>query len=139
MNTLTRKSSSTTSSASGASKSKSTSSNKTSNSTTSKPAEKCSCCKTTDAPKPSSKKTIIKVTYDCGFPNTLYIRGEGCSTLSWNKGAPLKNISKNEWIWESTRPCAHIEFKVLLNDEVFENGNNHSISYGDQTNITPRF
>lgn len=108
----------------------------------SKPSEKASCCtegaKKT-APKPSVKKTIVKVKFDCGFPNTLFIRGEGISSLSWSKGTQMKNLSKNEWMWECCRPCSRVEFKVLINDQLYEAGDNHTVSYGDELTITPKF
>lgn len=112
--------------------------------TTVKSAEKCSTCSCTTTPKKSepkstSKKTVVRVMFDCGFPNTLFIRGEGCASLSWTKGLPMKNISNNEWLWECARPCSQISFKVLINDEVYEVGENHTISYGDELTIQPNF
>ena len=105
-------------------------------------ADKFSCCtmeaKKTES-KSTNKKTVVKVSYDCGFPNTLFIRGEGISTLSWEKGVPLKNVSQNEWVWECNRPCSNVEFKILINDQLYESGNNHRISYGDEVAIRPQF
>ena len=89
--------------------------------------------------KESKSRTKIIARFDCGFPNTLFIRGEGVSTLSWDKGIQMKNISPNEWMWESDRPCSTMQFKVLINDNCFEQGENHSIAYGQAVEFTPKF
>ena len=109
-----------------------------------KQPEKCSPCACL-APtkkiesKSSPTKTVVRVTFDCGFPNTIHIRGEGCASLSWNKGIPMKNVSTNEWIWECPRPFTKLTFKILINDEVYETGENHTISHGDELTIHPTF
>lgn len=107
-----------------------------------KSPEKAPCCckenKGTD-PKPSMKKTVVKVQFDCGFPNTLFIRGEGVSALSWNQGVAMDNITSNEWEWECCRPSTRIEFKILINDQIYEAGENHTVSYGDTVTVYPKF
>lgn len=84
-------------------------------------------------------KTKVIVRFDCGFSNSLFIRGEGISSLGWDKGVAMKNISPAEWMWESDRPCSTIQFKVLLNDNHFELGENHSIAFGQEIEVTPKF
>lgn len=97
------------------------------------------CCCSSPTKSGDSKKTTIRVKYDCGFPNTLYVRGEGLSSLSWDKGKPMKNVSNSEWIWECNRPGSKIQFKILLNDEIYETGDNHMISYGEEITLSPVF
>lgn len=82
--------------------------------------------------------THVKVKYDCGFPNNLFIRGNGAG-LSWEKGQPLKNTKPNEWVWESRGPFTLCEFKVLLNDRVYERGDNHLLISGEDFSYTPIF
>jgi hypothetical protein len=77
--------------------------------------------------------------FDCGFPNTLSIRGEGCASLSWNKGVAMQNVSNSEWLWENTRPCSQINFKILINDEIYEMGENHTVTGGNELTIQPNF
>jgi len=89
--------------------------------------------------KETKARTKIIARFDCGFPNSLFIRGEGVSTLSWDKGAQMKNISPNEWMWESDRPCSTMQFKLLINDNCYEQGENHSIAYGQAIEFTPKF
>lgn len=86
-----------------------------------------------------SKKTKIVVKFNCGVQNNLFIRGNGITSLSWMKGEPLQNVGPDEWIWETERPCTKMEFKILLNDQQFEIGENHTIPYGGIALITPNF
>ncbi|KIC73388.1 MULTISPECIES: CBM20 domain-containing protein [Candidatus Protochlamydia] len=83
-------------------------------------------------------KTSVLVKYDVGFNNQLYIRGNGAN-LTWNKGQPLKNIKADEWIWENETPFSSCEFKVLINDNHYEAGENHTITNGCSFIYTPSF
>jgi len=82
--------------------------------------------------------TRITIKYDVGFSNSLYLRGKG-PNLSWDKGIMLKNISADEWVWETNTPFTTCEFKVLLNDRVYEIGDNHLLSCGAAIQYTPKF
>lgn len=82
--------------------------------------------------------TRLKVRYNCGFGNNLFIRGKGAN-LSWDKGQPLKNLKHDEWVWETTVPFSTCEFKLLINDVHYEQGNNHRLQSGDSSEYTPRF
>jgi len=90
--------------------------------------------------KQSSKKakTRILVRYNVGYDNHLFIRGNGAG-LSWDHGVMLKNIGPDEWVWETSAPFRDCEFKVLINDQQFENGENHHISDGGAVQYTPNF
>ena len=81
-------------------------------------------------------KVVVK--YDVGFSNTLYIRGKGAG-LSWEKGIALKNVGPNEWLWEPSHAFSECEFKVLVNDQHYEGGENHHIQYGDVIQYSPSF
>ena len=83
-------------------------------------------------------KTCISIKYDVGFNNALYIRGNG-SDLSWEKGKLMKNVSSDEWIWETDKSFGQCEFKVLINDQHYENGENRRISHGSTVSYTPQF
>lgn len=88
--------------------------------------------------KKGTAKTRITVKYDVGYPNQLYIRGKGAN-LSWDKGQPLKNVKPDEWIWETDAHFTNCEFKILINDRVYENGDNHHLNTGSNLLYTPRF
>lgn len=99
----------------------------------SKPKETSSSSQTT----PKRTKLIVK--YDCGFNNSLYIRGQGAFGLSWNKGIPLKNSKPDEWIFETDIPFTQCEYKILINDEIYEGGPNHILTCGTTTQHSPQF
>lgn len=82
--------------------------------------------------------TRIIVKYDVGFNNHLFIRGKGAN-LSWNKGIQLKNSGPDEWIWETDQAFSSLEFKILINDEQYENGDNHLLRQGQIADFTPNF
>ena len=86
-----------------------------------------------------AKHTTIIIRYDCGMPNSLYIRGEGIKDLSWDKGTRMQCTKADEWIWETDAPFTHAEIKVLLNDKEYELGENHSVDCGKEQQFTPRF
>lgn len=88
--------------------------------------------------KNQQKKSKITIKYDVGFSNELFIRGHGAD-LKWDKGLKLVNVKADEWIWETNNNFAHCEFKVLLNDKVYENGENHHLNEGACVQYTPNF
>lgn len=92
-----------------------------------------------DTPKSNKKvKTRIVVKYDVGFNNHLFVRGKGAN-LSWEKGTPLKNVKNDEWVWETELPILGGEFKVLINDESYECGENRKLVAGACIIYTPSF
>jgi asparagine synthetase A len=92
----------------------------------------------TDAQSKKKTKTRVLIKYDVGFENALYIRGQGAD-LSWEKGKKLHNVAPDEWLWESSLPFKECEFKVLINDKQYEQGENHHLSGGSAIQYTPRF
>jgi len=89
-----------------------------------------------DNKKPA--KTHIIIHYDVGFNNQIYLRGAGAN-LSWDKGVKLKNTKADEWIWETDLPFNLCEFKVLINDQIYETGENHRITTGNSMRYAPKF
>jgi len=85
-----------------------------------------------------NKKTLVIVKFDCGYHNHLSIRGEGAG-LSWFHGTHLKNIKADEWIFEIRFPGHEIEYKILINDQVFEIGENRKVKNGETVIIHPKF
>lgn len=94
--------------------------------------------KTSNNTATSQKTSLIIVQYDTGFNNQLYIRGEGAG-LNWEKGLVMKNVGANEWAWETKQKFDMCKFKVLINDETFEDGENHNLQYGSKTKVIPNF
>ncbi len=103
------------------------------------------------ATKTPAKKTLTKKTsarklvetrivarVDVGFGNALYLRGEGAG-LSWEKGALMENISPYEWAFSTTRAKAPVEFKCLINDQVWAEGSNQTVAAGGSSISSPVF
>jgi hypothetical protein len=88
--------------------------------------------------KTRPSKTTLTVKYDCGYNNFIAIRGCG-SNLSWDKGTPLKNVKNNEWVFEFDAPFKKIEYKVLINDTIYESGANKTLHEGKNHEHTPHF
>ena len=113
---------------------------KTVKKTTTKTAKKTTVRKTTKkaaAKKPISKTTIA-ARVDVGFGNNLYIRGEGAG-LSWDVFILMKNLSPYEWAWEAKNASKPIEYKLLINDELWANGENQFAMAGDTAITAPTF
>lgn len=85
-----------------------------------------------------SATTRVTIIYNAGFPNNLFIRGKGAG-LSWDRGVLLKNVGPDEWVWEINAPFDDCEFKVLINDKQYEQGENHHLHNGAMLKYTPKF
>lgn len=93
-----------------------------------------------NATKPNqTNSTKITIKYNCGFPNNLFIRGEGVPGLNWDHGVALKNVKSDEWTWETDKPFTKGQIKILLNDRVYEKGTNHALECGKPTTLNPQF
>ncbi|MDR2735822.1 MAG: hypothetical protein LBB20_03240 [Puniceicoccales bacterium] len=89
--------------------------------------------------KTKDNATKIFANIDVGWGNTLYIRGEG-DGLSWTKGIPMKNNGNNIWTWvASSKKCTNFQYKLLINDSTWCQGENFTANAGEDNNITPTF
>ncbi len=73
-----------------------------------------------------------------GYGNWLFIRGEG-EGLSWESGLPLTCVDANTWVWtlkEAKRPA---RFKLLLNDQIWAEGEDLTVQPGTTLAVTPTF
>ncbi|WP_068466889.1 hypothetical protein [Candidatus Protochlamydia phocaeensis] len=113
---------------------------------TQQPAKVYSSSKNTDSldhyppafDRKTQQKTRLTIKYDVGYNNQLYIRGKGAN-LNWEKGQPLKNVKADEWTWETDQHFSQCEFKILINDRTYEQGDNHLINCGASMTYTPHF
>ncbi|KAF3361513.1 hypothetical protein PHSC3_001888 [Chlamydiales bacterium STE3] len=87
---------------------------------------------------PPNPTTKVVIKYNVGYSNTLFIRGEGAG-LNWEKGTPLQNRAEDEWIWETNEIFPSCQYKVLINDTRYENGENHNLRCGSSSEYTPNF
>lgn len=86
------------------------------------------------------EKTIIRVHYDAGLGNSIYLRGSDYP-LSWSEGVEMRNISSDVWEFTIERYEAgtQVEFKPLLNDTTWASGNNFTVTTGTTIDIYPTF
>lgn len=96
----------------------------------------------TTAKKPVIKREPIVTTViakiDAGFGNEVFIRG-GSSGLTWDAGVLMENTGTDEWVWKSTAVTSELEFKVLINDEVWSIGANGVVFPGATVVFEPVF
>jgi hypothetical protein len=97
-----------------------------------KPAET-----TTGSARSSAQPVTIEAKIDVGFGNTLYLRGEGLG-LSWTKGIPLTCVDGKTWKW-SGDASEQLKCKLLLNDQVWSQGEDLIVTPGQKVEIAPAF
>lgn len=96
--------------------------------------------KKTDVYLPQERlKTTIRIHYDAGYGNVLFIRGD-TKPLDWKFGQRCENVDANTWVFETERPVnGKINFKILVNDHVWEKGENRAVSVGETVEVYPGF
>lgn len=87
-------------------------------------------------PKKASATIIARV--NAGFGNTLYVRGKGPG-LSWDIGTPMRCVADEEWRLELGGVMQPVVFKVLLNDQIWAEGEDCTVEPGGSIEITPVF
>lgn len=91
-----------------------------------------------DQPYPPAEViTEIEAKVDVGWGNTLFIRGKGAG-LTWDKGTPLSCINGSSWVWLSAASDKVI-FKLLLNDQIWAEGEDVMVAAGDRVELKPVF
>lgn len=79
----------------------------------------------------------IEAKVDIGFGNNLFVRGQGAG-LSWERGLPLENV--DSWTWRLTVPAKDkVQFKLLINDTVWAQGDDLVAAPGKKVEVTPAF
>jgi membrane protein involved in colicin uptake len=102
---------------------------------------KAAAPKKAPAKKVAGKKVVqtsLIARVDVGFGNSLYVRGSGAG-LSWTKGTLLDNVSPYEWAFKSTKAKGDVEFKFVLNDEIWAEGENLTVAVGGTSISSPIF
>lgn len=84
--------------------------------------------------------TKIRVHYDVGYGNTMYLRGN-TYPLWWDTGRKMRNVSSDVWEFEIERiPSGDtLEFKPLINNSTWSTGNNYTVTGGQTVDIYPSF
>ena len=84
------------------------------------------------------RPTVVEATVDVGFGNAVYIRGQGAG-LSWERGQPLNCTDDNKWVWSSDAARDTAIFKLLLNDQVWAQGEDLAVEPGKRVAVRPAF
>lgn len=92
---------------------------------------------TSGSSRNGAKPVIIEAKIDVGFGNALYLRGEG-KGLSWTQGVPLTCVDGKTWKWTG-ETSEELKFKLLLNDQVWSQGEDLVAAPGQKLEISPAF
>lgn len=85
----------------------------------------------------SAAPITIEAKIDVGFGNNLFLRGEG-EGLSWDRGIPLENVDSRTW--RLLVPAKkQVQFKLLINDAVWAQGEDCVAAPGKKIEVTPTF
>ena len=80
---------------------------------------------------------VIEAKIDVGFGNKLFARGQGAG-LSWDHGIPLECVDSQTW--RLTVPAKDkLQFKLLLNDSVWSQGEDVVAAPGKKVEVVPAF
>jgi len=83
--------------------------------------------------------TVVVAKYDVGYGSNLYIRGDSAG-LSWETGVLMKNVENDVWVWTTNEAIeSPVEFKFLINDDIWCVGENMSAPAGETTTLSPGF
>ena len=79
----------------------------------------------------------IEAKINVGFGNKLFVRGQGAG-LSWDHGIPLECVDSQTW--RLIVPAKDkLQFKLLLNDSVWAQGEDVVAAPGKKVEVTPAF
>ena len=67
----------------------------------------------------------------------MFIRGKGAG-LRWDKGTPLSCCNGSSWVWLSVA-SDKIIFKLLLNDQIWAEGEDVVVEAGGRIELKPVF
>lgn len=80
---------------------------------------------------------VIEAKIDVGFGNNLFVRGQGAG-LSWERGVQLENVDQKTWRL-AVPATDKLQFKLLLNDSVWAQGEDVVATPGKKIEVTPAF
>ncbi len=80
---------------------------------------------------------VIEAKIDVGFGNHLFVRGQGAG-LSWERGVQLENVDSSTWRL-TVSAKEKLQFKFLLNDSQWAQGEDVVAVPGKKTEVTPLF
>lgn len=88
--------------------------------------------------RPQGKRTRLSIRGDASKGTDFMIHGTGPG-MTWQRGVDLKKIGDDLWIWETSRFFNNFEYKVVINNNLWECGPNHRVQYGQMEEVFTRF
>lgn len=88
-------------------------------------------------PTPETAMTVL-ANVDVGFGNALYIRGQGVG-LNWEQGARMECLGGSTWTWAAEGARESATFKLLLNDQLWAQGEDLTVRPGERLEVVPTF
>lgn len=82
-------------------------------------------------------EATIEAKINVGFGNNLFVRGKGAG-LSWERGTPLTCVEPGTWRW-SAPADEKLTCKLLLNDHVWAQGEDVTVTPGKRVAVVPAF
>jgi len=81
-----------------------------------------------------------RITIKCdASQGTPFIRGNGPGMNNWATGIELRRIDNNTYVFETQNNFEKFEYKILRNNETWENSGDRKIAYGKKEEIIPQF
>ncbi len=80
---------------------------------------------------------VIEAKIDVGFGNNLFVRGQGAG-LSWERGVQLENVDQKTWRL-AVPATDKLQFKLLINDSIWAQGEDVVAAPGKKVQVTPAF
>jgi hypothetical protein len=93
---------------------------------------------TDEVEKSNTPLISVAAKIDVGFGNALFIRGQGAG-LSWDRGLPLQCVESATWIWTTHDSEEPVTFKLLINDQLWCQGEDLRAMPGKQAEVVPAF
>jgi hypothetical protein len=82
--------------------------------------------------------TIVEASAQLNPGDALFIRGQG-EGLNWEKGQRLSRLDASTWIWSTRHAQGKVIFKLLVNDQVWAQGEDLTVRAGRKIVTTPAF
>ncbi len=82
--------------------------------------------------------TRVIAEHDPGVGRHLWIRG-GAPPLSWDAGWPMHALAPGRWRFVTSELAGRVALKTLIDDAVWQTGEDAVVMAGSETTITPSF
>jgi hypothetical protein len=89
-------------------------------------------------PPVAKGEVLLVAQVDVGLGNTLYFRGWG-GGLRWDTGLPAVCEGGNRWVLKLDQVSEPVHFKVLINDDIWNDGPDLTVLPSGALEFSPAF